>query len=482
MNIERTDLIVVGAGPAGLSAAIEAARSGVSVLVVDETEKPGGQIYRQLPDGFNVTNPRALGKEYKEGQALLREMARHPIRFVGGTLTWGCFEPGVLECMTGNRAWRAQGQSIVIAPGAYDRPAPVPGWTLPGVLTVGGTQTLLKTQRVLPGRRILLAGTGPLLLVVASQLTKAGAHVVAVAEAVPTRKLFRYAGVLASSWSTTRLGMGYRWNLLKARVPWIAPAIIVRIEGAREVQRATIASVDQEWRTIPGTDQSFDVDAVCLGYGLIPSVELLRLCGCALVHDPLADAWVPKRNQEFETTVPGIYAVGDGAGVAGALVAAEEGRIAGIAVARALGRLSPTEASAQGVPARARLARLARLRAALDDVYRFRRGLYDVATPDTVVCRCEEVCLRDLTRAIADGATTLNQVKAWTRIGMGACQGRMCSIPTAHVVANALGCSIEALGYCTPRPPVKPIGVTALIAEMAEVDAGMISGQGGHPW
>lgn len=473
---------MVGAGPAGLCAAIEAARAGASVIVVDEAEKPGGQIYRQLPDGFTVTNPQALGKEYREGQSLLREFERYPIRFVGGTLTWGCFEHGVLECMTGNRAWRAQAKAIVIAPGAYDRPAPVPDWTLPGVFTVGGTQTLLKTQRVLPGRRILLAGTGPLLLVVASQLAKAGAHVVAVTEAVRTRELFRHASTLAGSWSTTRLGIGYRWTLLKARVPWIAPAIIVRIEGEREVERATIARVDQEWKPIRGTEQGFDVDTVCLGYGLIPSVELLRLCGCALVHEPLADVWIPERNEDFETTVPGVYAIGDGAGVAGALVAAEEGRIAGLAVARALGRLSAAEASAQGAQARSRLGRFARLRTALDEVYRFRRGLYDLATPDTVICRCEEVCVRDLTSAIASGAATLNQVKAWTRIGMGACQGRMCSVPTAHVVAGALGCSIEALGYCTPRPPVKPVSVDALIAEMAEVDAGMISGQGGHPW
>jgi thioredoxin reductase/bacterioferritin-associated ferredoxin len=482
MNIERTELVVVGAGPAGLCAAIEAARAGASVILVDEMEKPGGQIYRQLPDGFTVTNPQTLGTGYREGQRLLREFGRHPIRFVGGTLTWGCFERGILECMTGNKAWRAQAQAMVIAPGAYDRPAPVPGWTLPGVLTVGGTQTLLKTQRVLPGRRILLAGTGPLLLVVASQLAKAGAHIVAVTEAVATRKLFRHATTLARSWSTTRLGIGYRWTLLKARVPWIAPAIVVRIEGKREVERATIARVDQEWRPIPGTEQSFDVDTVCLGYGLIPSVELFRLCGCSLVHEPMADVWIPERNQDFETTVPGIYAVGDGAGVAGALVAAEEGRIAGLAVARALGRLSSAEASALGAPARASLARLARLRTALDQVYRFRCGLHDVATPDTVICRCEEVCVRDLRSAIASGAATLNQVKAWTRIGMGACQGRMCSHPTAHVVASALGCSIEALGHCTPRPPVKPISVDALIAEMAEIDAGMISGQGGHPW
>lgn len=463
MTIECADLVVVGAGPAGLRAAIEAVRAGLSVVVLDENPRPGGQIFRQLPEPFSVIDRRALGSEFARGQGLLGELQGLPIRFLLNAVVWGMFEDGVLEVVQGERGLRIRAESVVLATGAYDRPVPLPGWTLPGVLTAGGAQTILKGQRMLPGRRILMAGTGPLQLVVASQLAKAGADIVAVAEAVPTTAVIRHAAALLRAWPIARDGVRYRWNLLRHRVPWVAPAVLVHVEGRSEVERATIARADPDWRPISGTERTFEVDTVCVGYGLVPSIEMSRLLGCSLRFDPMADVWVPERNEDFETTVPGIFAVGDGAGVAGAAVAAEEGRIAGLAVARALGRLTQDQTARRMAPARRHLRRLAPFRAAMETVYQIRPGLHELATGDTIICRCEERTAVELESAIAEGVQCLDHLKAWTRAGMGPCNGRMCGLPTAHLLSRHLGNDMTTLGWYRARPPVKPVPVSALI-------------------
>jgi NADPH-dependent 2,4-dienoyl-CoA reductase/sulfur reductase-like enzyme len=461
--LERTDLVVVGAGPAGLCAAIEAARAGVRVVLVDENPRPGGQIFRQLPGPFRVTNPARMGPDFRRGRALLDQLEGLPIRVLSNAIAWGSFNDRVLEVSHGGLPLQLSAEAIVLATGAYDRPVPIPGWTLPGVLTVGGAQTILKTQRILPGRRILMAGTGPLQLVVASQLARAGAVLVAVADPVPTWSVLRHAPALLRAWSITRDGLAYRWSLVRARVPWLTPYVLVRIEGRDAVERTTIARVDDEWRPVLGTERTFEVDTVCVGYGLVPSIELPRLLGCRLLFDPLAAAWVPARSLEFETSVPNVFAVGDGAGVAGAVVAAEEGRIAGLCVAERLGRLTSADARRRAAPARARLHSLQSFRMAMDSVYCLKSGLHELADDETLVCRCEERTAGDLRAAMREGARTLDHLKAWTRGGMGPCGGRMCGLPTAHLLARELGVDVAFVGCYRPRPPVKPVPIAALI-------------------
>jgi NAD(P)H-nitrite reductase large subunit len=239
------------------------------------------------------------------------------------------------------------------------------------------------------------------------------------------------------------------------------------VEGKDEVAGATICSADRDWRPVAGTERTFDVDTVCLGYGLLPSVEVPRLCGCAFRYDESADAWLVERDEYFETSVRGVYVVGDGAGIAGAAVAAEEGTIAGLAVARHLNRLSDSAFRAALASPRRRLRRLSGFRSAMDAVYHWRPGLYELADRDTIVCRCEEVRLADLQAAIDEGAETIGQVKAWTRAGMGSCQGRMCSYPVIHAIAQRKGKHPQSAGLHTALVPAKPLPVRGLIQEAA---------------
>jgi NADPH-dependent 2,4-dienoyl-CoA reductase/sulfur reductase-like enzyme len=455
---ESFDLVVVGAGPAGISAAVEASRWGVSVALVDENPAPGGNIYRQPPKEFAPLAPSAG----ERGAALRRALDASPVRRFPETTVWGAFRPDVLEAVRGGDSFALEGRFVIVAAGAYDRPVPVPGWTLPGVLTVGGAQTLLKGQRMLPGRRILFAGTGPLLLVVAAQYAEAGAEIVAVADAARIGSLAGHVPGLLSAPALLRDGMRYRWRLLRRRVPWLSQSVLLRVEGRGEVESASIVQIDDSGQRRTGTERRFEVDTVCVGYGLVPSVELLQLLGCALRYDEAAACWIPRRNDDFETSVPSVFAVGDGAGVAGAVVAADEGRVAGLAVARALGRIGPPEAQRLQRPLRRRLRRLARFRAAMEAAYGLPQHLLDGVTADTIVCRCEEVRRREIDEAIGDGALTPAQLKAWTRVGMGPCQGRMCSLPVAELLSRSTERPIAELGPPSVRPPVKPVPIGAL--------------------
>jgi NAD(P)H-nitrite reductase large subunit len=228
------------------------------------------------------------------------------------------------------------------------------------------------------------------------------------------------------------------------------------------VEEVVVARVDQHWRPVPGTARTLAVDAVSVGYGFVPSVELTRLAGCAHRYDPLLGGWVPVRGETMDTTVANVYAAGDCAGVAGSFVAIEEGRIAGLAAAQALGCLSADEAKRRMEPSRERLAGLTRLRGVLDEISVPRPGLYELATDDTIVCRCEEITLGEIKAALEADVSNMNEVKRMTRMGMGSCQGRMCAPALQEIIARERGLSPADIEPLSPRPPIRPVPITAL--------------------
>jgi NAD(P)H-nitrite reductase large subunit len=237
--------------------------------------------------------------------------------------------------------------------------------------------------------------------------------------------------------------------------------MVLEVRGNGRVQEALVTQVDENWRPRPGKERVFAVDTVCLGYGFVPSIELTRLAGCNHRYEPLLGGWVPERDLRMETTVRGVYAVGDSAGIAGSLAAIEQGRVAGISAARSLGSLSAHEAGRRIEPPRIRLNRLLRLRRALDGISIPRPGLYELATDDTIVCRCEEITLREIKEAVEEGAVEMSEVKRITRMGMGLCQGRMCGPALQEIIAGLTGLPPSSIGHLKPRPPVKPVPLGA---------------------
>lgn len=460
---ESYDLLVVGGGPAGLAAAVEAERLGLRTALVDERPTLGGQIFKQ--PGLVVREPGALGRDHLRGRRLIDAAERSDARLLLRTSCLSLRGTEAVLVEEGGQARTVSADHVVLAPGAHDRPVVFPGWTLPGVVTAGGAQTLVKTQRVAPGRRLLFAGSGPLALAFPAQLHHYGANVVAALEAGPPPALRDAASLAAAAVGNVHLlrdAVQYRTELLRARIPLHYGRIVVAAEGDGRVESVVHAAVDREWRVVPGSEERVDVDTVCVGYGFFPSVELFRVAGCELRYDedlggpvPVVDAWQ-------RTTAAGIAAAGDGTGIGGSYVAIDEGRLAVLGI---------VEDAERAAPVRRRLARAAAFRRALARMHRIGPGVYELSTPDTIVCRCEEVTRAQLDDAIA-ATVDVNVVKGFTRAAMGLCQGRNCQRQVAALIAERHSRQIADVPAATPRSPVRPVPLGAVADEYVK-DSGL---------
>ena len=458
-------LAIVGAGPAGLSAAIAAAKCGLRPVVIDENSLPGGQIYRQLPREFQVEQPGALGITYKKGQRLLARAYDANVELKLGTTVWGLFDNLILGLESEGKAESLQCGALVLATGGYDRAVPFPGWTLPGVMTLGGAQTLVKSQRMLPGKKIILSGSGPFLLPVTSQLVDAGANIVAVLEASRPVGWLSRAGALWGQWDRFREGWDYVKPLLRARVGVRFGQAVIEAWGRGKVEGVITASLDNEWQPIPGTEQTILADAVAVGYGFSVNTQLSRLCRCEHEFRKGYGGWTVKVDSRQATSVDRVFAAGEATGIGGSDIATAEGSIAGYSAVEALGMISESEARARQAPYLEQLRKLRPFARMMADLFSPRDGLFDITSPDTVVCRCEEVTAAQIHQVIDDGGNDLTGVKSRTRVGMGMCQGRVCGASVATLVARRTGRGQGEVGAFTGRPIVKPVSMGAL-AEM----------------
>jgi NADPH-dependent 2,4-dienoyl-CoA reductase/sulfur reductase-like enzyme len=471
---KRYDVLVVGGGPAGLAAATTAAGLGLEVGLVDERPTLGGQIYKQPGLGFVVKDHAGLGRDHLRGRELIDGAEASGAELLTSTSAVAVRDDEVVLVTEGEHARTISAARLVVAPGAHDRPVVFPGWTLPGVLTAGAAQTIVKTQRVLPGERLVFAGSGPLALAFPAQLHHYGANVLVALEAGPGPGVRDVLGLGAAARGNTGLlrdAISYRSQLMRARVPLRYGRIVVRAEGEGRVERVVHAAVDRDWRPIPGSEEELEADTLCVGYGFVPSVELLRLAGCELRYEEDLGGPVVVVDEWLRTTAPGVSAAGDGAGVAGALVAADEGRLAALGAALHLGTLRAEEADRRASPVRARLRRKAAFRRALRRLHAVGAGVYELATDDTVVCRCEEVTRGAIDAAAAE-TTDLNVVKGLTRAGMGLCQGKTCQRQVAATIAARHGIPIASVPMATPRFPLRPVPMGA-IADASIEDEGL---------
>ncbi|CAN5397942.1 hypothetical protein BH09ACT4_BH09ACT4_05910 [soil metagenome] len=485
------DVLIVGGGPAGMAAASTASNSGLSTVLIDERPTLGGQVYKQPGPGMQVTDARQMGKQYAAGRALIDEVEASPATVLLRTSVVD------LEPETGGQdgdSWVARVQPdggavaairarrVIVAAGAHDRPVVFPGWTLPGVITAGGLQTLAKTQSFIPGARIVFAGSGPVALAFPAQLAGYGANIVAALESGPAPSpadLVRIATAAPGNVSILLDAARYQTALLQHRIPLKYRRIVVRAEGADRVQRVVYARVDADWRVIPGTEETIEADVLCLGYGFSPSAELLHLIGCGFADDEDLGGAIVIRDEWCRTDVSGVYAAGDGTGVEGSAVAADEGRIAAIAVALDAGIVTEAEVTRTANSLQWRVSRRRALTRSTQRMYRVGAGIFELATPETTVCRCEGVVASDIQRAV-ETAPEVSAVKALTRAGMGPCQGRMCGRHIASVIAAERGVPIGDVAPATPRMPLRPTPISA-IADQRIGDPGLFSAKDTTP-
>jgi D-hydroxyproline dehydrogenase subunit alpha len=458
-----TDLAVVGAGPAGLAAAIAAAKAGVRVTLVDEYARPGGQYLKGAHHSAGL--PRALATERK-GHALLDQLSGLDIELRTETLVWGIEGLRLALAHSGALDW-LEADAVIVATGARELVVPFPGWTLPGVMTLGAAQVLAKEHGVAPGKRVLLAGTGPLLLPAVNQLTTLGAQVVAILEATRPGGWVAHAPALWGNWDRLREGWYYLNRLRQAKAPYRFGRTVIRAIGENELRAVIVARLDRQGRPIPGSEETVPVDTLCLGFGFLPNVELTQLAGCAHEYDATRGGWAPRMNEQMETSQAGLFAAGEAAGVAGASAAMSEGRIAGLAAAHRLGYVRQEELARELDRARPIRRRLRRFGGMLNTLFSPPPGLDSITTDDTIICRCEDITAGQVRAIAKQGAGELDALKTWTRVGQGPCQGRTCGPLLARWVAREIGCSMQAAGQFHTRPPLKPLTLGDLRKEAA---------------
>lgn len=319
--MKKTQVVVIGAGPAGLAAAIEAARAGAKVTLLDENAKPGGQLFKQIHKFFGSSEHLAGVRGFSIGEQLLQETEELGVDVLLDSTVYGLYPELTVSYIQNGRDGHIQADKIILATGASENALAFPGSTLPGVMGAGAAQTMINVNRVLPGKRILMIGSGNVGLIVSYQLIQAGARVAALIEAAP--QIGGY-GVHAA-------------KIRRAGVPIYLSHTVKRALGTEQVEGVELVELDDKWQPVPGSEKLLEVDTVCIAVGLTPMTELAWLAGCEYTYIPSLGGHVPKHDLNMETTVPGIYISGDISGVEEASSAMEEGRLAGISCARSLG-------------------------------------------------------------------------------------------------------------------------------------------------
>ena len=445
-------VVVIGAGPAGIRAAERLAAAGIAPVLIDEAERSGGQIYRRQPANFSRPPEALYGSEAAKAVALhaAADALAARIDYRPRTLAFALRPGQVLTQQDG--VVRAQDYAaLILATGATDRIMPVPGWTRPGVFSLGASQIALKAQACAIGQAPVFMGTGPLLYLVAWQYAKAGVAARAVLDTSAFSLRMGALPSLAARPSVLARGMLYLADLRRRGIPVKFGITPQAIEGT---ERATAV----RFLDARGSAQRLDCDAVGLGFGLRSETQLADLAGCSFAFDATAKHFLPELDADGRSSVPHVYVAGDGAGIRGADAAELAGKLAACA---ALSDLGHAIDAAEMQKLRAALAPMQRFREGLEQAFPWPARLASALPGETIVCRCEAVTAADIRHSAgALDAPEINRAKAFSRVGMGRCQGRMCQLAGAEVLAAARGVAVQEVGRVRGQAPVKPLSAS----------------------
>jgi NADPH-dependent 2,4-dienoyl-CoA reductase/sulfur reductase-like enzyme len=446
-------IVIVGAGPAGIAAAEVLAAHGQPPILIDEGAEPGGQIFRRPRPGLGLDIAALLGAEGKNFRRLHATFAglRPRIDYRPRTLVWAIHD-GAVHTVRDGVAETLCFDALILVTGAVDRVAPLAGWTLPGVFTLGGAQVLLKEHGCLIGRRIVFCGSSPLIYLAADQVRRMGGEIAAVLDTTPFGEKIAAIPQLLAATPTLVRGLRYMVELRRARVPMHHGVRLAAFEGSTGVEAVRFVDASGRERRVSG-------DAVAFGFGLKPETQLAELAGARLAYDPDFRQWLPATDVDGRCG-KNLYAAGDGATIGGAAAAEIGGRLAACALLEDLFGIAPRgiDRAAQ----RRRLARLKKFQRGAARAFAFPSPALQALADDLMVCRCEGVTAGELRRSAQEsfGAGEVNRLRALTRCGMGRCQGRFCSLAAAEITAQALGVPLEAVGRLRAQAPIKPLAMS----------------------
>jgi thioredoxin reductase/bacterioferritin-associated ferredoxin len=460
MSTRNVSLAIIGAGPAGLSAAAQAAKLGIDTVVLDMHAQAGGHFFSLPPDEFQLLHPK---KDIEEGKSIINQAKNAGAEILTGAEVWGIYpEDPFRICLSGSEPKEIRASKIILAPGAIERSYPFPGWTLPGVLTAGGALSLLKNQKILPGQRVLISGTGPLQLALAAQLASYDVDVEGVLELESRGSLldsWRSMISAASQYERIWEGLNYLLKLRSRKVPYLFGWSVIRALGEKEVGGAVIAQVGNTGKPMPGSEKTIEVDCICLGYGLLPDTQFTRLLECAHILHPQLHVLVPVRDEWLQTSLAGVFAVGDAADINGKVAATLEGRLAAIGVALQSGQIDEAQACQLSKSFLPKLSIERRFAQQLLRVFNLPPDPCVLADPETVICRCECITYQQIQEAIRDGATSVQAVKYHSRAGMGWCRGITCAPLISQIISQQGGIDLEYASRASTRPPIFPVAL-----------------------
>ena len=452
----RYDIAIVGAGSAGMAAAAECAKLGLNTIVFDENPEAGGQIYRAITRNTPAARP-YLGKDYWRGAGLWNAFSATAAAHVSAAAVWSLEQQGEeaeLRVSVSGRSRIVHARRVILATGATERPMPVRGWTLPGVMSVGAAQIALKSAGLLPEGPVVLAGTGPLLYLYASQVLAAGGTIDAILDTTPRRNWLQAAPYLLSFLSSPYAWKGLGLVLKVARVVRIFRSVTaLEITGKERADSVTF--------TAGGKTISLPAKSIFLHQGVIPHANLANAAGCEMGWDDRQKCFAPVIDGQGRSTRPSIFIAGDGSGIGGAVVAELDGRIAGLSAGLELLGKQPSEDGRRYIRLRQKALRG---RTFIDLLYQPAPSFRAPVESDVVACRCEEVSVGAIRAAAAGGVAGPNQLKTMLRCGMGPCQGRMCAATVTELLADAQHRSQADVGTYRLRPPIKPVPLSEIAA------------------
>jgi NADPH-dependent 2,4-dienoyl-CoA reductase/sulfur reductase-like enzyme len=457
MNVDQVDVVIVGAGPAGMAAATVAAQRGLSVTVLDEQAAPGGQIYRAITQ-TSARRLNILGPDYAAGGELARAFAASGAKHERGAAVWQVATERAVDYVQDGVVKSLRAGSVILCSGAMERPFPIPGWTLPGVLSAGAAQILLKSAEVVPSQPVVLAGCGPLLYLLGWQYLRAGVPIRAIVDTTDGadyRRALAHLGGALKGWRQLAKGLKLMRALKRAGVPFHQGATGLALEGTDAVQAIRF--------TAGGRAQQIATRVVLLHQGVVPNTQISWSLRAQHRWDNAQLCWVPVTDAWGELDVPDIYVAGDGRGIGGAQAAAEQGRLAALEIAHRAGRIDRATRDSLAEPLTRALRETLQIRPFLDALYR-PKDANRIPADDVIVCRCEEVTAGTLRSVVKLGCIGPNQAKSFGRCGMGPCQGRLCGLTVTEVIAEERGVPPAEVGYYRVRPPIKPVTLAELAA------------------
>ncbi|SDN42704.1 NAD(P)/FAD-dependent oxidoreductase [Ensifer sp. YR511] len=454
MSSEAFDLAIVGAGPAGMAAAIEAASHGLRVVVFDDQVAPGGQIYRDI-ESCPPDRMAALGPSYAVGRKLVSKFRTAGIEYHSGHQVWSVDPAGYLFTLSNGAARRWAWRRLLVATGAMERSIPRPGWLLPGVRTVGAAQIMLKAGGLLPEPDTWIVGCGPLPLLFINQLRSAGVTIAGYIDTTPSENYRKAVAAVPSMLGDVRsllYGLKYQWNARRMKMRYVTGASKIAVEGERQVEALSFVRA--------GRRERYDTANILFHEGVMPAVRIFGAIGCELGWYSIQRYFRPRLDGEGRSTSENVYVAGDAGGIEGAEAAEKSGRLAALAIAEGLLGSDPIRRSSLAHWHLARRKAKA-LRPFLDRLYSPRDSASSIGDNE-VVCRCEAVTAGTIRHVLRDGARGVNELKAYTRTGMGPCQGQTCGQIISQIVADELSISPSEAGLFRSRPPLRSITVEQL--------------------